>query len=98
MIVAGGMSGTSADGINVALLRISGEHSSLRFKLIGHEETRYPAAVRRAILTLMNAASANVAEISRLSFLLGELYADTVRIAMRKFDVKKINLAGCHGQ
>ena len=54
MIVAGVMSGTSADGINVALVRITwskiakGRH--LDIKLIGHAEYPYPRAVRRTIL------------------------------------------------
>jgi anhydro-N-acetylmuramic acid kinase len=98
MIVAGVMSGTSADGINVALLRITGQDDTLRFKLLGHSESKYPSAIRREILGLMNSRSASVAEISRLNFLLGELYADAVITAMRKHGVRTIDLAGCHGQ
>ena len=53
MIVAGVMSGTSADGINVALVRVNpGRKSSraLRFKVLGHAEYAYPKDVRRAVL------------------------------------------------
>ncbi|MCU1309000.1 MAG: hypothetical protein JWO20_125 [Candidatus Angelobacter sp.] len=98
MIVAGVMSGTSADGINVALVRIVGKGPALRFSLLGHSETPYPAIVRKAILSLMNARTANVAGISRLNFLLGELYADSVLAAMRECGVPKIDIVGCHGQ
>ncbi|MCU1307715.1 MAG: hypothetical protein JWN45_2410 [Acidobacteriaceae bacterium] len=98
MIVAGVMSGTSADGINVALVRIVGKGPALRFSLLGHSETPYPVVVRKAILSLMNARTAKVADISRLNFLLGELYADAVLTAMREFGVPKIDLVGCHGQ
>ena len=45
----------------------------------------------------MNARSASVADLSRLNFLLGELYADAVLAAQKKFRVKA-NLVGCHGQ
>lgn len=96
MIVAGVMSGTSADGINVALVRI-GERSRRRFELIGHAEYSYSKKVRAAVLAAMNASAASVAELARLNFLLGELYADAVLACQRRFRAK-VNLVGCHGQ
>jgi anhydro-N-acetylmuramic acid kinase len=89
------MSGTSADGINVALAKITGERP--HFKLLGHREFPFPPAVRRAILATMNAERARVADLARLNFLLGHLYAGAVLAAARKFKVK-VELAGCHGQ
>ena len=109
MIVAGVMSGTSADGINVALVRFaSGRAGRARgpsphkdphsdFKLLGHEEYPFPAPVRRAILAMMNAELAHVADLARLNFLLGELYAEAVAKTARKHRVK-LDLVGCHGQ
>ncbi len=98
MIVAGVMSGTSADGINVALLRISGRGLATRFHLVGHGESRYPAAVRRAVLKAMNAPSARVADLARLNFLLGELYAEAVLSTLRRARLRRVDLVGCHGQ
>lgn len=95
MIVAGVMSGTSADGINVALAELTGSHPKL--KLLGHLEFPFPPAVRRAILAAMNAQQARVADLARLNFLLGHLYAGAVLAAARKFKVK-VELIGCHGQ
>jgi anhydro-N-acetylmuramic acid kinase len=97
VIVAGVMSGTSADGINVALVRIQGRGFRSRFELLAHYEFPYPATVRRAILATMNAGRASVADISRLHFLLGELYADAVRAAQRRARLE-CELVGCHGQ
>jgi anhydro-N-acetylmuramic acid kinase len=109
MIVAGVMSGTSADGINVALVRfISREtgrasrpspqkHLQSAFKLLAHEEYPFPAPVRRAILGMMNAELARVADLARLNFLLGELYAKAVAKTARKHHLK-VDLVGCHGQ
>ncbi len=97
MIVAGVMSGTSADGINVALVRIQGRGLRSRFELLAHYEFPYPANVRRAVLVTMNAGSASVAHLSRLNFLLGELYADAVRAAQRRARLE-CELVGCHGQ
>jgi anhydro-N-acetylmuramic acid kinase len=96
MIVAGVMSGTSADGINVALVRIS-NGSGAAFKLLGHAEFSYPRKVRLAILASMNASRASVADLARLNFLLGELYSEAVLAAELKFRIKA-DLVGCHGQ
>jgi anhydro-N-acetylmuramic acid kinase len=110
------MSGTSADGIDVAIVRIgetgvstvrraSRSADELRgrgrpyntIKLLGHAEYSYPPKVRAAVLAAMNAESARAADLARLNFLLGELYADAVLIAQRQFRVKA-ELVGCHGQ
>lgn len=98
MIVAGVMSGTSADGINVALLRVEGRGFRMRFRVLGHRQYAYPAAVRRAVLRAMNSPSAKVADLSRLNFLLGELYAEAIRKTMRALRVRRVELVGCHGQ
>jgi len=97
MIVAGVMSGTSADGIDVALVRIQGRGFNTQLKLLRHAHYRYPAEVRRFILRSMNAKAASVADLSRLNFRLGELYADAVLKTRRAAGVT-IELVGCHGQ
>jgi len=106
MIVAGVMSGTSADGINVALVRIGTGTKTQnaaparlpqKVSLLGHAEYPYPPNVRSAILVAMNAARASVADLARLNFLLGDLYADAVLAAQKQFRMQA-DLIGCHGQ
>ena len=98
MIVAGVMSGTSADGINVALVRTtSAKPNTTKLEFLGHAEFSYPVAVRRAVLAAMNSESARVADLARLNCLLGELYADAVIATEKKLRVKA-ELVGCHGQ
>lgn len=91
------MSGTSADGINVALVRVMGRGLHTRFELLAHREYPYPAAVRRSVLAAMNAKSASVPNLARLNFLLAELYADAV-LATEQYAKEKSELIGCHGQ
>jgi len=108
------MSGTSADGIEVALVRISepttstgrtgsvlrrtsAPNSSRQFRLVGHASFSYRKTVREAVLAGMNASAASVADLARLNFLLGELYAEAVLAAQRKFRLRA-ELVGCHGQ
>jgi anhydro-N-acetylmuramic acid kinase len=97
MIVAGVMSGTSADGINVALVRIQGRGFRSRLELLAHYEFPFPPEVRRAVLRAMNARSAAVADLARLNFSLGELYAKSVQAAQRRAKLE-CELVGCHGQ
>lgn len=99
LIVAGVMSGTSADGIDVAVVRISPRKDSPlpRLKLLAHEGFRYPAVLRKAVLAAMNAKSTTTAELARLNWRLGIAYADAVKTTVQKYKIK-IDLVGCHGQ
>jgi anhydro-N-acetylmuramic acid kinase len=97
MIVAGLMSGTSADGIDVALVRVMGRGFRTRFELLSHKAFPYPAPVRRAVLAAMDAKSARVADLARLNFLLAELYSDAILSTQRSARIK-CELVGCHGQ
>ncbi len=99
MIVAGIMSGTSADGINIAIVRVTHArtHRKLNFEVLGRAEYSYPPAVRRSVLSAMNSTKASVADLARLNFLLAELYADALLATQRRFRVKA-ELVGCHGQ
>jgi anhydro-N-acetylmuramic acid kinase len=92
MRIAGIMSGTSLDGIDVAIVEV-GRRQHVR--VIGFQSTPYPAAVRRELLAASNAET-HTSAISRLHFELGELYARAVNRAMRRFG--RVELIGSHGQ
>lgn len=95
--VAGVMSGTSADGVDVAIVRIHRRDESLQIEPLKNASFAYPARVRSAVLAAMNAESASVADLTRLSFKLGEIYADAIQRTI-KSDAIKLDLIGCHGQ
>lgn len=97
MIVAGIMSGTSADGIDVALVRITPGKHRPALTLLAHHGFRFPAPLRRAVLAAMNAASTSTAELARLNWRLGLAYAEAVEATLKRHPVK-LNLIGCHGQ
>jgi anhydro-N-acetylmuramic acid kinase len=100
MLVLALMSGTSADGIDVALARISGAPPHLNAKLLGHTSFQFPPAVRKEILRVAEQHSITAGELSQLNFRLGEVFADAANAACRKFRIspKRIALIGSHGQ
>jgi anhydro-N-acetylmuramic acid kinase len=90
MVVAGVMSGTSADGVDVAVCRIApgrGEGETPRIKLLGHAGFAYPKAVRERVLQVMEGEAVAPAELSRLHWRLGEVYAECVEKACAKMRV-----------
>jgi len=87
MRVAGVMSGTSLDGIDVAVVDIGGR----RVETIGFICTPYSETVRTAILGVDRPKG-----LSHLNFRLGELYARAVLRAVRRYG--PVELIGCHGQ
>ena len=89
------MSGTSLDGIDVAIVDISGKKINCR----AFHSVPYPKAVREALLSVSNNIT-HTATISRLNFLLGALYADAIHETCRRkrVPISSVELCGVHGQ
>ena len=89
------MSGTSLDGIDVAIVDIAGRN----IRPVAFHSSPYPDAVRKAILGVSN-TTVTTAEIARLHIRLGQLYARAIEQTCRRHRVRpdSIELVGCHGQ
>jgi len=100
-LVLGLMSGTSADGIDVALVRIPpGPASSRRARLENFATLNFPRDIRAAVLRLAEGAPTTTRELSQLNVRLGQVFARSALAACRKFRVspRRIALIGSHGQ
>jgi len=99
-LAVGLISGTSMDGIDAALVRISGLATKPRVSLLAFETLTYSAAVRQTILRIAAGEPATAGEISQLNFFLGELFAEAALRVCCKARVSTSHLAaiGSHGQ
>jgi anhydro-N-acetylmuramic acid kinase len=81
MIIIGLMSGTSADGIDAALVDVSGRNQRIRARLIAFEYIPHNDEVRQAILTLCDPQLGRIPELTSLHALLGERFAEAAKKA-----------------
>jgi anhydro-N-acetylmuramic acid kinase len=98
MIVAGVMSGTSADGVDVALCRIAPRKDNVpQVKVLALQSFAYEKKIRAAVLAVASGEAVTAAEISRLNWRLGAVYAECIEKSLAAAGVK-IALVACHGQ
>ena len=99
-VVAGLMSGTSLDGVDAALVRISGSGVSAKMKLLTFDTYRFPKGFRELVLKNSLPGAGSVDIIARLNILYAHFFADAVKRIARKARVRvsRIDLIGSHGQ
>jgi anhydro-N-acetylmuramic acid kinase len=76
------MAGTSADGIDAAIIRVQGSGLSMRVRLVHHHHVPFPRDLRRRLLAVMAPVRTSTEELARLHALLGEAFAGAAAQAM----------------
>lgn len=99
-IVAGLMSGTSVDGIDVAIVKISGNGEDTSLDVLAFEEISYPEGFKDFVLKNSRVETANIEDICTLNFLIPQFYADAINQTMKNAGLKimDLDLIGSHGQ
>ena len=99
-LVIGFMSGTSADGVDAALVRITGCSRETKAEQLEFCFVPFEAPVRAEILRLAGGGAATAADFCRINFLLGKLYCEAGLELCRRAGVapENIDLIGNHGQ
>lgn len=98
--VIGLMSGTSCDGIDACLARITGNGLSTEIDIIGFETYPYKNEIRELIFKASQVKTGSVDKVCQLNFTLGKLFADAARQIAGKslVSLSDIDIIGSHGQ
>ena len=96
MRIAGLMSGTSADGVDVAIVDISGKH----VRVLAFQTYPYTSPRRKKVFALFDPETSRADDICHLNFVLGEIFAEAVLALCQKSGISpdSIDLIGSHGQ
>lgn len=100
MIVIGLMSGTSADGIDVAIVRLEGAPPTLTWNLLAYAHRIFTPELRAEIFACFRPETGSVDRLCRLNFVLGEAFGNAVLESVHNagLSMKEIDLIGSHGQ
>ncbi len=98
--IIGLMSGTSVDGIDAAIVEISGHGLETVVDLIAFETFPFPSGVPQRILALCQPDTGRVDDICEMNFYIGHLFAEAVKHILQKSGIPAIDISliGSHGQ
>jgi anhydro-N-acetylmuramic acid kinase len=99
-VIVGLMSGTSADGIDAALIEIRGSGTGTKFRQLAFHTYPYPKGLKSFLLKNSSAKTARLDEVARLNLLIGMYFSDATRNIVRQagYRLTDVDLIGSHGQ
>ncbi|MEX0610143.1 MAG: anhydro-N-acetylmuramic acid kinase [Balneolaceae bacterium] len=99
-LIIGLMSGTSLDGLDIALCKISGSGEETNIEVLNFETVEYSPALRSRLSAVQSKAQTDTKELTILNSELGFLYGDWVLGKLNKWNFSKeeVDLIASHGQ
>ena len=99
-LLIGLMTGTSADGVDAALVRVRGAGLAATPEVVGYRETAFGDELRREVLEVASAEVIEPERLMRLDAALGELYAEAVEDLLKQAGIRRgdVTAIGSHGQ
>src|SRR4051812_15579587 len=77
-LIAGAMSGTSGDGVDVAITSITGRGLDMQAKLVRHHHVPYDASLKKLLFAIRESGSTSLADLARLGREVSLTYARAV--------------------
>jgi anhydro-N-acetylmuramic acid kinase len=99
-LIVGLISGTSADGIDAALIEVCEEGLSIRVQVLAHDTYPYPEHLREQLLAAAYPDSSSVDLICHLNAAVGVCFAEAAIAiaAAAEVSMEAVDLIGSHGQ
>ena len=83
------MSGTSVDGIDAAIVEITGHGLETEVDLIAFETYPFPSGVPQRILALCHPDTGRVDDICEMNFYIGHLFAEAVKHILQESGIAR---------
>ena len=98
--IIGLMSGTSLDGLDIALCKISGTGSQTEVKLSQFKTIAYPQDVTKRLKSIVSVENISLQKLCMLNAWLGDYHADLILDALQEWEIEpgRVDCIASHGQ
>ncbi len=99
-LIAGAMSGTSGDGVDVAIVRVEGIGLGMSAKLLKHHHVAFDASIRTRLFAIRETQQIQLGELARLGRDISLTYARCVNEASAAANLRanQLSAIAAHGQ
>jgi anhydro-N-acetylmuramic acid kinase len=99
-LIAGAMSGTSADGVDVALVRITGRGPAMTATVVHHHAHAFDPSLKATIFQIRQSGAVALRDLAQLGHDLSTAYVEAVRAALdaARLTTDALTAVAAHGQ